>query len=426
MAKVDKFNIEMKKIVDATTTDGLDKKNMFKTAMRDKIISIPITVSQSWLTCKIIIREKSQLESWNVEFSDKAIDDLLLNFVYKMKHDSQYDLQKSIKLWFEELRKSEIVSHIIFRPVYHLLIDQILDFGKVKIVKISESVIADYHPTPNHKEEYFTPKQIFDDLIKDAKTDTYAIVEVDAKDKSHAEILSQQYLEKALNVIRIFHTGTKVVSVENYCPPIHVPYFNIVKNTTKFTTGGGNLHLNVPTMINPTSITKLQPTWNQIVSFLFKNELNEIQSQVLTALYWYGEGYKDENSSSAFLKFITALENLVISDKQYDKADRASERVSTIIYPEGDEHEKARMYMKQYYEIRNDIIHAGKTRVYAEDVEQVRLWTQTLLQKFIRKHDSYNTMSELLEKEFHINSINKGKPTLFRKIILILKHIISR
>lgn len=423
MTKVNEFNREIKIIIDNTTS--IPKKENFRNLMRNKkIISIPTTVVQSWLTCKIIIREKSQLESWNVEFSDKAIDSLLVDFVYRMKYEAKYDLQKSVKLWFEELKKSRVITYVIFRPVYHLLTDLILDFGKVKIQKISEDVVHNYHPNP--QDPYFTSKKIAGELINDAKTDTYAIVEVNAKDNEHAEILSKQYLEKALNVIRIFHTGTKVRSVENFCPVIHVPHFIIIKNTTEFTSGGENLNLNTPTMINSTTLTKLQPTWDKLVALLFKDQLNEIESQILTALYWYGEGYKDENPSSSFLKYITALENLVIFDRQYDKADRVSERISSIIYPEGEDRLSAMTYMKKYYEIRNSIIHAGKTRVYQEDVEQVRVWTQVLLQIFIRKHDPYNKLSDLLEKEYQINSSNKKQFSLFRKMTPFLKQIFSR
>lgn len=422
MARVDKFNKEIKKIIDNTTTTRISENLAYKIIQRgaNQVISIPKSVSHSWLECKMIIREKSQLDSWNVEYSDTAIDALLVDFVFKIKHTIPTpNLQREVKLWFEILKNSTVETYIILRPVYNLITDLVLDFGRVKIQRMTQQVISSLSVIPQN--DIITPQTVSDRLRNVATTDMFAIIEVKAKDGGHAEIMSQQYLERALNVIRITHEGTKVTGIENYCPMLHRPEYYKTQNSNQFTQGIHNVHDNIQTQISTTSLSTIQPVWDPLVSFLFEDNLNEIESTILSALYWFGEGHKDSNSTSSFLNYVTVIENLIIFDRQHDKAERVAERLSVIAYTDEENREKARVYMKKYYEIRNEIIHAGQTRVNAEDVSQVKTWALVLLQLFIRKHDSYQTISDLLQSEYNISFIRTNRFSWFRKFIAFFK-----
>lgn len=400
-----KINSEINTIVTSTKIkEPIDKLKTMKMVSfgQGKWIAVPKTVSHSWLQVKKHLREKS--ESWGNRFSDEMIDSLISQFVADIKHKKRTGkISVLVRNWINELKTSNVETIIFVRPIHNLILKKNTKVGKVRIVNLKTRHLNSLIDNPEHS-GLFSTRELCKRSIEINKTETFAIIEVIALDSDRAKEISIEYLEKVLNAMRLFNSTAHFLSGENYMALKHHVVLEINNDRDSYADEFQNLNQYIPQIMPSQGTANLKPTWGILSKFLFSNHLSDLQSRILTALYWYGEAFKDKNPPSAFLKYITSLETMLIFENTYDKSKIIAERLSSIIYTKKGRGKKS-CYdtMKRYYDLRSDIVHSGKTLVFPEDAETVRYWSQLILQNYIRSSKKYKDVKTLLKKRFHVS-----------------------
>ena len=167
------------------------------------------------------------------------------------------------------------------------------------------------------------------------------------------------------------------------------------------------LHSNIDVLQPSKPWKPIQPYWNDLKLFLFSQNLNQMQSLIITAMYWYGDASKEtENEISKFLKYIYGLESLVIFDKTYGKKKRMAQRLATIFSKNNrNSNVNSTFYdnlFQQYYDKRNNIVHAGKLNMNPEDVDAVGSALRDLIFIYISFSKKYTDVKIMFKNEFSI------------------------
>ncbi len=97
-----------------------------------------------------------------------------------------------------------------------------------------------------------------------------------------------------------------------------------------------------------------------------KNTRTQLESCILSAIYWVGEAQNEYDWDIAFLKFWTAIERIFSYDKNKEVTKTLVRGVSVILTWGGlievRDIEKTRKEVSDLYNDRSDIVHAGVTR----------------------------------------------------------------
>ncbi len=366
-------------------------------------ICIPFESDYYWLKVIQFVRQKSK--NWKIKLSDDFISNELEEFIYQLKIDrKKYGVMgQSIKNWLENLKELPITNFRFILPVNNVDYRKDLDFGKVKLKKLNLTKLrklASFRKQTGH----FSAKETLKDLTSLNKTEVFAIVEVQAKDKEQGMFLANSNLKRLIHAMRLFDPPSGITEREYHFPETKFHYLIVNLDTNTFSASFSSLHLNAHIWRTNEYWKKITPYWNKLKTFLFSENLNEVQSIILSTLYWYGDAGKEtEDELSKFLKYTYGLENLVIFDNKYDKRKRMAERIA-IIFSKGDRknHTFYKNLLEQYYDIRSGAIHAGKLIVDKEDVGTTHELLRTLIFEYIHLSKKYTDVKTLFKKEYSI------------------------
>jgi hypothetical protein len=94
-----------------------------------------------------------------------------------------------------------------------------------------------------------------------------------------------------------------------------------------------------------------------------------LANRFLDAARWFGEGVRDRQSFSKIVKFITAIERLVIAGKTEDISETVATRVAdlTLESDEKADWEAKKAWVKKAYGLRSDLVH-GSVSPFADEV----------------------------------------------------------
>lgn len=94
-----------------------------------------------------------------------------------------------------------------------------------------------------------------------------------------------------------------------------------------------------------------------------------LASRFLDAARWFGEGVRDQKSYSKIVKFITAIERLVVAGKSDDISETVATRVADLTIDSDDvaDWNKKRALVKKAYSARSDLVH-GCVSPFSETV----------------------------------------------------------
>jgi Apea-like HEPN len=153
-----------------------------------------------------------------------------------------------------------------------------------------------------------------------------------------------------------------------------------------------------------------------VSEFVFKEEKTELETSILTAIYWIGEAQNDYDKSSAFLKYWTALESIFTESKerrssceQYSPITKTlCKSVSILLacsdyeFIQSEEIKKTYKELEKLYDARSKIVHNGS---YGEI-------TSKQLSNICNHASRTVLILFSLRKDHHISSLSKIKPTI--------------
>ena len=88
-----------------------------------------------------------------------------------------------------------------------------------------------------------------------------------------------------------------------------------------------------------------------------------ISQRFLDAAQWFGEASRDERSATRIVKYVTALERMVMTDEMDDIARLVSERVAALCCDRNDasDRQKWRDDVRRIYGLRSQLVHGSKS-----------------------------------------------------------------
>ena len=363
----------IKKLADSTLLNPLefDEMKMSKiinNIQENNMMCIPFESDHYILKILTFVREKSK--DWKMQLSDDFIIKELEEFVYHLKIDQKkYEvIGKSVKNWLENMKKSPVTNFCFILPVNNVNYCMDLDFGKIKLKKLT---LTDLEKLASFESVgFYSAGKTMKSLISCNKTKTFAIINIQAKDVEQGMILANLNLKRLIHAVRLFDPSSNITEREYFFPNTVFYYMTINMDDGSSSSTTQRFHLNTHISQSNEYWESIQPYWNDLKLFLFSQNLNQMQSLILTAMYWYGDARKEtESEISKFLKYIYGLESLVIFDTKYDKKDRMAKRLATIFSKKNSSSVDSTFYdnlFRRYYAKRNSIVHAGELNVNPE------------------------------------------------------------
>jgi len=228
---------------------------------------------------------------------------------------------------------------------------------------------------------------------------TIAEVRVRAHESKHAEAKALMKLNQALNALRLYYKGTSpFIEAEKPAATRDVDIFNLDTKSS-----GSALqwirHPLTGVVLSPTVMKDLRSKkFDQIENIYNKTqaERTEIETNLLTAIYWHGESLKDENNSAAFAKCIYALEALVVKGDTIKKQNLA-ERIAFLLSKDRDNRKVYYDEMRNFYEVRNRIVHEGFEDVDDILVSGIQFMTRVSIWRILEETGKWKTMDEMIE-----------------------------
>ena len=354
---------------------------------------------------KILQYVRTKSKQWEVQISDEFISNQLQKLIFQIKLDKKLleQLGKTTKDWLEKLKKLNSMNLRFILPVNNVDYRKDIEFDNIKLKKLTLEVLKSF-VSFHDNEKFFTPKKTLEDLKRN-QTDIFAIIDVQAEDEEKGYEIAKENLKKLIHAMRLFDPPSGITEREFYFPEIKYPYIMLNLDKKNFSPRYHSLHLNAHIWRTKEYWVRVQPDWDQLSTFLYSTTPNQIQSLILTALYWYGDAGKEtEDNLSKFLKYMHGLETLLIFDNKYEKGERMAARLAAI----NSKHNTAnydfyKNLMQKYYKFRSGMIHSGRLSIDNEDVGTTHNWLRNLLFDYIRYSKTYSDIAVLFQTEFSLD-----------------------
>lgn len=174
---------------------------------------------------------------------------------------------------------------------------------------------------------------------------------------------------------------------------------------------GSNVNLitnHFPTIFGKDCIEKFKANNLPIINSLLKkadDELTPLQEDLLTAIMWFGNAAKEIDRKMKFVKYMMALEALLVPDGVQRKSDTIAKRFASIVFATNPSVDKKEAFkdMRELYRLRNSIIHSGEGYVYEDDLEKLYIWAKITVQMLLERSGKFRDLQEALSEEFPID-----------------------
>jgi hypothetical protein len=172
----------------------------------------------------------------------------------------------------------------------------------------------------------------------------------------------------------------------------------------------------VPFVIDDHLIDVMKKCRFDIIDGLFaKNSHNDLESRILTAIYWYGKAVdvqlsrgkltetKNEKRDKDFdkmkeadrlLKLIIALESLLIFNKNESLTNNVIGRTATILAKNKSGYQELKKIMDKIYDFRSEIVHHGEINFSLPELYELQFITRDVILVLIMEKDNWNIQNE--------------------------------
>ena len=419
MTLIEDFRKEIREILSGTIKERRIPPEYWKFIEREgRIVSFPIEIFWPYGRAFHILRKKSDnAQKFKRNFlSNEKICSLLDDFIIKLKYEDEEmvmtDIDRRIGQLFDSIQKIQTEKYIFFIPIMALSVEQnlTLTIGDSDIIALSEPYLQSI------ESQYSTKLRIVDETLSETierlrktnDTSTFAVVTVDAPDDAKAVEIAVQKADTCLNVLRLYNSGEQFYLRDEFPQQLKsgIMYLNI---NTKCLGQSYRVVNSIPTIleINSGNLNTMRQGGLNIIDTLLTSEkdLTQLQRSILDAIFWFGNGVKDRQQISKFVKYLIAMEAILIPTNERNKKETIAKRFTSIMCSERDNEKKKEVYrtMSDLYILRNYIIHRGENSVSETDLNNTAYWAQQMVLFVLPYAEKYNTVTELINKEFPID-----------------------
>ena len=414
MTLIEDFRKELVNMLKGVAKERLPNVDCFKIVERQgKILSFRNDIASSHLRAIRTLRLKSK--NLGRLISDKELGNLLTDFIFDIKYGDEAnvmaEIDKHIAHLFEKLRSMRPQRHLFVIPIMSLRLMDDVSIGDSMLVNLNERALASLEARYSVNLSFSDKSlaQTANEMVERNETSVFAAVVVDAPDKEKALELAIQKADTCLNALRLYGFTAPFVVRDEFRTRLlrGMVHVNLDEKSYSEMLGSVNLVANVPTLSLDLMKKMKQDGFEMINELLIKeaDELTSLQEDILTAIFWFGNSVKEEHRNMKFIKSVIALETLLAPDGGRGKGDKISKRFASILYAPSSDDEKTEAFltMRSLYGVRNSIIHSGEGYVYEDDLDQMMYWTQATIRFLLQYAEKYNSIFELITKEFPID-----------------------
>ena len=313
----------------------------------------------------------------------KNIDELLIR-IFKDKQQNREGITKD---WLSELFKIKIqnfigIANIVDYPFsYSLKIDRviIMPFGGDDIENFIEK---------NKQSPLMTSVIKMNELkMINGEINAMAFCKTKTYDDESCKLSSFKYINRVLHFIKLIDGRSEIrLDVKNInC--LQTAFFVADENNILRSSQVDNIirkDFFSTRIYNNEDINLIK---NKAAQFFFKHDINDLQTSILSALYWYGKtDVTFDDKVDQFISYINGLERLVLFDTKQNKAqmfaNRLEEYFSYVTHKE----------MFDLYKKRNKLLHEYEPDIYEEDLMLLRGLLGNLLKDLIDKSDLHHNL----------------------------------
>jgi hypothetical protein len=412
MSELQNFRNEIKELLQHVLKE-FKKEGALKVVWGATGQVISILESAGPLYSRIIRTLRNKALAAKKLLSDEEIERILNEFVIQLAYQKpatvNRTIDRAIEGLFKKVKEMPVHRQLFLIPVENADVRTELAVGDTVLVRLSEAIIQKIEKENNVslRTPYATVEKTVEALTRDNQTLSFIRVTADASDSKKAKELAIQKADTLLNVLRLFNPDAPcVVRGEGYAPVLR-------------TTIGANLSFRIPNsivesesvnsvtnklVVNDELLQKMRDSGLDILNEIMgknKDELTDLQTRILTAIFWIGNAAKDRFRTDKFVKYTIALETLLLTGER-NKKETIARRFISIAYKNNKPSEKSEALanMAALYDIRNRIVHDGLDYVEADDLNQLESWTRSLTLILLRYAKKYENISQLLKTEF--------------------------
>jgi len=284
---------------------------------------------------------------------------------------------------------------------------QIIPFTESEIVKFSEQESGD-KKWKSHVKDYLTKN--FKDKIC-LLIETEGDLEI-AKNKAHNIASFVVNTLRYFICIHISQTGrAHDVGIKLDAPNVGcgLNAFSVdLENMSSTMFGyGDKFRQEYPLSKEHFNIMKSQWGAENLWELINKNELNDLESSIMSSITWLGDAHQEEDINSSYVKYWIAIEALLTGHKKDDINTRIKKTIPIMI-SQFSERLPTKTEVDKAYELRCKVVHCGtKDVVKLSDLNKVCAWATQCLSVCIHLSDIGYTSRDQIE--FQVNRINKAK-----------------
>jgi hypothetical protein len=345
--------------------------------------------------------------------SDKFLGDLLVELIRELKYMEEKErkstIDKKISELFTQVRRVKLKEFIFLIPIMHLNIHEEYEIGGTKFLVLNKDSLQNIG-TKYGVDVLITEKTIEEqtkDLNDTNGTTAYALICINASDQEKAFEIAHQQTEFSLNIIRLFNKKSPIILLSEYSKEIPSWILMINPDSKSISHTMQTHNLDLPDDITIEKMNNMKKLGLVTVNDLVKlpsSDLTQFQDDILRAIFWFGNAVKDNYKVTKFLKCITVLETLLVSD-QRDKSIPLAKKLASSLYANNNIEDKKQVFksMIALYDLRSRITHNGLNTVLSEDVDSVMMFAQELIIELLKYSTTHNRIDDLFGTKFTID-----------------------
>ena len=412
MKKRDEFKSLTLKLLSAVAKGHYRDNRYFKTVHKtesDRTVSFSNEIGPAYAQGIRALRLKAQ--SQKKFLSDQKLeslfDDYILELAYCNQANLNNEINRQITLLFSTVTHLPNERRVYLIPLVNISLSTSggVIIGDCEILKISPTFFAVFQKEYDFQDQLFQNSETaFSTLSKNNATSVFIKIFLDATDSERALEISLEKAEMVLNVLRLYapDAPVRVRGDELACVTRDVVSGNLEKKAFSERSSRENLVVNAFT-IDDRVVEEMKNHSLQTISSMLtkeKNLLTELEKNILTSIFWFGAATKDRYRVSSFLKHVIAVETLLLKGER-NKKETISERLTSVLYDGATQEEKKKAHdeMWRLYQVRNDIIHAGKDYVERDEVTQIEYWCRALILKLLNYTATHADILDFLKEE---------------------------
>lgn len=166
--------------------------------------------------------------------------------------------------------------------------------------------------------------------------------------------------------------------------------------------------------INKEIIDTLQEDYffDDLISFIWNQEISEIEGSIITAIHWIGEGQNERNLDNAFIMYWTAIE-AVFSSGEKRISENIAKGLSTLLAFGGyriislEEKEITYAKIKKLYSKRSKVVHRGiRKQVSKKEIIEISKYSKWVVFTLLGlRKKGYQTLEQLKKETDRLHNI---------------------